>query len=57
MPKHMAQPIPEVVSKLGNFLVGRSAVRARVAAVLDERDLRMGGPEDMVVSLVHWAVE
>ena len=39
VPEDVAQAVAELVARFGDALVGRPAVRARVAAVLDERDL------------------
>jgi hypothetical protein len=53
----IAQPIAELVADLGDLLVGRPAVGAAVAAVLDQRDLGVGGAKHMVVGLVHRTIE
>jgi hypothetical protein len=57
MPEDVAQAIAELVADLGDPLVRRPAIRARIAAVFDERDRRVGRAEDMVVCLVDRTVE
>ena len=57
MPKDVAQTLAQLVADLGDLLVGRPAVRARIAAVLDEGDWSIGGAEDMIVCLVHRPIQ
>ena len=57
MPEHVAQALAEIVADLADLFVGRPAVRTRVAAVLDERDLGVGGTEDVIVGDVHGPIE
>jgi hypothetical protein len=57
MPEHVAQPLAELVAHLGELIVGRAAVGAGVAAVLDQRHLRTGRAEDVIVGLVDRPIE
>ena len=57
VPEHVAQAVAELVADLGDAVVGRAAIGAGIAAVLDERDLCVGRPEDMVAAFVHRRVE
>ena len=43
VPENVAQPVADLVACLGDALVGGTAMRARVTAVLDERDRRLLG--------------
>lgn len=57
VPEHVTQAIAEELVDLGDEIVRRPAVRARVAAVLDERDLGAGGAEDVIVRPDHPPVQ
>ena len=57
MPEGVADAVAEFVARLRDELVGGPAVRARVAAVLDERDLGIGRAEHVVRLVVHRTVE
>ncbi len=57
VPEHVAQPVAEAVAQLRDLLVGRAAVRAGVAAVLDQRQVRALGPEHMVAAGFDRAVQ
>src|SRR5579871_3226974 len=57
MAKDVAQLVPELVAHFENALVRRPAIGARVAAVLNERDRRVGAAEEMVARIVDRAVE
>ena len=57
VPEHVAQAVAEAVAQLRDLLVRRAAVRAGVAAVLDERQVRAGRAEDVVAARVHGAVQ
>ncbi len=48
MPEHIAQTLTELITYLGDALIGRAAMRACIAAVLDQCDFRPFGTEDMV---------
>jgi hypothetical protein len=49
--------IAELIARLRHGLVGSPAVRSRVAAVLDERDLGIGRAERVVRLVVDRTVE
>ena len=53
----VADAVAKLVARLRDALVGSPAVRARVAAVLDERDLGIGGAEHVVRLVVDRTVE
>jgi hypothetical protein len=53
----LADAVAELVAYLRDALVGSPAVRARVAAVLDKRDLGIGGAEHVVLLVVDRTVE
>ena len=57
MSEHVAQPVAELVAKRGYRLVGGPAMRAVIAAILDQRDRRIGGAEGMVVGTVDRTIE
>jgi hypothetical protein len=57
MAEHIAQPVAELIADRGDLLIGGPAIRAGIAAIFDERDLRIFGAEDMVLGLIHRAVE
>ncbi len=57
LPEGVAQPVAEAVPHGGDALVGGAAVRAGIAAVLDEGDLGARGTEHVVVGHVHRTVE
>ena len=57
MAEDVAQAIAELVANLGDLLVGGPAVGTVVAAVLDQRDLGVGGTQHMVVGLVDRTIE
>ena len=57
VPEGVADTIAELVARLRDALVGSSAVRSRVAAVLDEHDLGIGSAEHMVRLVVDRTVE
>ena len=48
----VAQPVAELGASLDDVLVGGAAVGTGVAAVLDQRDLGLGRPEDVVPSRI-----
>ena len=53
----VAQPVAVAVAQAHDFLVRGAAVRAGVAAVLDQRELRVVGSEDVVAPPQHLTVE
>jgi hypothetical protein len=53
----VADAIAELVACLRDTLVGSPALRAGVAAVLDERDLGIGGAKHVFRLVVDWTVE
>ena len=55
--EHVAHPVAEAVAHGGDALVGCAAVRAGIAAVLDERDLGARRTEHVVMPGVHRTVE
>ncbi|WP_425450284.1 hypothetical protein [Virgifigura deserti] len=57
MPKDIAHAITELIADLGDPVVRRPAVRARITAILDERDLSIGRAENMIGCLVHRTIE
>jgi hypothetical protein len=57
VPEGVADAITELVARLRDALVGSAAVRARVAALLDEHDLGIGSAEHMVRLVVDRTVE
>ena len=57
MAEGVADAVAKLVACLRDALVGSPAVRARVAAVLDERDLGIGGAEHVVRLVVDRTVE
>ena len=57
MAEDVAQAVAEAIADLGDLLVGRPAVRAVVAAVLDQGDLCRRGAEDVVDRFVDRTVE
>ena len=57
VPQGLADTVVELVARLRGVLVGSPAVRSRVAAVLDERDLGIGRAEHVVRLVVDWTVE
>ena len=57
MAEGVADAVAELVACLRDALVGSPAVRARIAAVLDQRDLGIGGAEDVVLLVVHRTIE
>ncbi|MGY4281159.1 hypothetical protein ACVWXO_000379 [Bradyrhizobium sp. LM2.7] len=57
VPEGVADTVAKLVACLRDTLVGGPAVRARVAAVLDERDLGIGGAEHVVRLVVDRTVE
>jgi hypothetical protein len=57
MAKHIAQPVAELVADGGDLLIGSAAIRTGIAAIFDEGDLGVGGAENMILVLIHRAVE
>ena len=48
MPENIEQLLAELIADLGDAIVGGAAVRARVAAILDQRDGGPIGPERVI---------
>ena len=57
LPEHVAQAVAEAVAQLRDLLVGRAAVGAGVAAVLDQREVGRRRAEHVVARRVDGAVE
>jgi hypothetical protein len=57
MAEHIAQAITELVPELGNALVGSARGGIPVAAIFDQRYLGVRRAQNVVVSLIHGAVE
>ena len=55
--EHVAQAIAEAIAELRDLLVGGAAVRARVAAVFDQREVGASGAEHMVAARIDRVVE
>ena len=53
VPKHVPHPLAEPAPQPLDDLVNRVTVRARIAAVLDQRHLRIGRPQNVVAFQVH----
>jgi hypothetical protein len=57
MPEDVPHPIPEPVSEIGNHFMRGVTIRAAVAAVLDQRQFRLGISQDMIAPYVDGAIE
>ncbi len=57
MPKHLTQAVAKIIAQARDHFVGRTAVRAVVAAVFDQRDFRVLRAERMVAGLINGLIK
>jgi len=57
MAEHIAHAVAQLVADFADALVSRTAMRAVVAAVLDQRDFRAFRPEHVVARGIDGTVE
>jgi hypothetical protein len=57
MPKDVSQPIAKLRPDVRNPFVGGTAMRTRIAAIFDERDVGIERTEDVIVCGVYGPLE
>ena len=57
MAEYVSNTIAQLIADLGNALIGGAAMRAVIAAVLDQGDLGPIGAEDAVTGGIYGAIE